>query len=67
MKASSCWAVSFPTRNTEFYTSEPCHRDSDDTSTGQENLNDVRLKEGQMDGVGKDSGLESAGSVHGKC
>ena len=66
MKASSCRAASFPTRNTEFYTSEPCHRDSDDTSTGQENLNGVRRKEGQMDGGGQDPGLESAGSVHGK-
>ena len=66
MKASSCQAASIPTRNTEFYTSEPCHRDSNDTSTGQENLNGVRQKEGQMDRGGKDQGLESAGSVHGK-
>ena len=51
----------------KFYTSEPCHRDFDDTSTGQENLNGVRRKEGQVEGRGKDSGLESAGSVHGKC
>ena len=66
MKASSCLAASFPTRNMEFYTSEPCHCDSNDTSTGQENLNGVRQKEGQMDGGGKDSRLESAGSIHGK-
>ena len=66
MKASSCGAASFLTRNTEFYTSEPCHQDSTDTSTGQENLNGVRRKEGQMDDRGEDSGLESSGSVHGK-
>ena len=66
MKASSCRAASYPTRNKELYTSEPRHRDSNDTSTGQENLNGVRWKEGQMDGRGKDQGLENAGNIHGK-
>ena len=57
VKASSSRAASFLTRNMKFYTSEPCHHDSNDTSTGQENLNGVRRKEGQMDGGGKDPGL----------
>ena len=58
---SSCRAASFPTRNKELYTSEPCHRDFDDTSRGQENLNGVRRKEGQMD-----QGSERAVNGHGK-
>ena len=66
VKVSSCQAASFPTRKKELYTSEPCHGDSDDTSTGQENQNDVRRKNWQMDGGCEDQGLESTGNVHGK-
>ena len=40
-------------------TSEPGQHDSGDTSRGQENLKGVRWKMGQMDGNGKDQGLES--------
>ena len=66
MKASSCWAASFLTANKELNTSEPCHRDFDDTSRGQENLNNVRLKEGQMHSEGEDQGSERAVNGHGK-
>ena len=65
-KVSSCWAVTFPTRNRELYISEPCHHNFDDTSRGQVNLNGVRRKEEQMDSKGKDQGLENAGNGHGK-
>ena len=66
MKASSCWAANFPTRNKELYISEPSHHDFDDTSRGQVNLNVVRRKEEQMDGESKDQGLENAWKSHGK-
>ena len=66
VKGSSCRAASFLTRNKERYTSEPCHRDFDDTSRGQENLNSVRQKEGQMDSKGKDQGSENAVNGHRK-
>ena len=66
MKASSCRAASFPTRNKELYISEPCHHDFDDTSRGQVNLNGVRQKEEQMDGEGKEQGLENTVNGHRK-
>ena len=66
MKASFCRAVSFPTRNKKLYISEPCHCDFDDTSRGQVNLKCVRRKEEQVDGEGKDQGLENNGNGHKK-
>ena len=63
--SGATWAASFPTRHKELYTSEPCHRDSDDTSTGQENLNGVRRKEGQMDGRARTRGWRALGASTG--
>ena len=66
MKASSCQASSFLTKNTVICISEPCQLDSNDTSLGQVNQNKVSGRKGMMDGNSKDQGSESVGYGNGK-
>ena len=64
--ASTCWPVSFPTRNTEHNTTGLGRHGFYDTSRGKESRSAERLMSESEDGGGEDQGLENAGNGHGR-